>query len=186
MKIKVTLAAILLTLVFIQVHLDAQQPASTPTPAESNLVFRDPFKLILRTDEKHAYEQDFGKVPYVANGDVYLFVKDNFGVNLKLDGDKVTEVIYQPDIAKADVSFHFTQEKMDDGFMMMLTIKNNTKHRLYMNALMTVPGQTGIKQTSILPVEAGLSNFESWPHPIVQLVLRDLRFTKEITSTTKE
>jgi hypothetical protein len=63
--------------------------------------------------------------------------------------------------------------------MMLLTIRNKLKRRLYLDALMTVPGEKEIYKTSILPIEPGLSDFESWPHPIVQLVLRDFRFSEK-------
>ena len=37
---------------------------------------------------------------------------------------------------------------------------------LQMDALMTLPGKKGIYKTSIPPVGAGLSNYESWPIPL--------------------
>ena len=43
-----------------------------------------------------------------------------------------------------------------------------------MDALMTVPGKKTIAGTTIIPIGAGLSSYESWPHPIVQLVLRNV------------
>jgi hypothetical protein len=44
---------------------------------------------------------------------------------------------------------------------------------------MTIPGKEEILKTNVLPVEPNLSDFESWPHPIVQLVLRDFRFSEK-------
>jgi hypothetical protein len=60
---------------------------------------------------------------------------------------------------------------------MMLIIQNRSKHKLLLDALMTVPGRKDIQKTSIIPIEAGLSDYEEWPHPIVQLVLRNPRFS---------
>lgn len=142
-------------------------------------VFREPFTLILHIDKEHYDEQEFGKVPYVHNGDVYLFKGDEFGLTLNVQGNSIASVKYQSDTKKADVTLKFTQEVRRDGSaMMMLRIHNNTKHTLNMDALMTVPGRKGIAKTSILPVGPGLSDFESWPHPIVQLVLRNIRIAK--------
>jgi hypothetical protein len=62
--------------------------------------------------------------------------------------------------------------------MMMLVIRNKLKRRLYLDALMTLPGKEEILKTNIVPVEPNLSDFESWPHPIVQLVLRNFRFSE--------
>jgi hypothetical protein len=44
-----------------------------------------------------------------------------------------------------------------------------------MKALMTVPGEKDSFETSIVPLRAGLTNFESWPHPIVKLLVHDLQ-----------
>ena len=73
----------------------------------------------------------------------------------------------------------FTQEvAADSKAMMMLHIHNNTKLTLDMDALMTMPDRKGVTKTTIIPIPAGLSSFESWPHPIIQLVLRNIRIKK--------
>jgi hypothetical protein len=151
--------------------LPSVQPAADP-------VLRGPFTLKLRVDKDHYYEERFEKqIPFVADNDIYLFSGEKFGVNLTVANDQVVGVSYQANVDKADVCFTFSQEvEKSGGAMMMLTIQNKTKQALRMDALMTVPGKQGIYKTSILPIQGGLSDFESWPHPIVQLVLRNLRF----------
>jgi hypothetical protein len=146
--------------------------------APNNPVFRSPFALKLHVDEQHDYEQKFDHVPYVASGDVYLFAGEAFGINVTIAGDRLTGIIYQSDPAKADVEFKFTQEKAPKGFMMLLVTRNKLKKKLFFDAMMTVPGKAGILNTSVLPIDPGLSNFESWPHPIVQLALRNFRFSE--------
>jgi hypothetical protein len=69
---------------------------------------------------------------------------------------------------------------------MALTIKNNLKVWVQMDALMTVPGKKGIYKTSILPVPPGLLDYESWPHPIVQLVLRNFRVVAKSPGGSKK
>jgi hypothetical protein len=150
-------------------------PASAPTP-----VFREPFTLELRIDKQHSYEEHFDKIPYVAENDVYLFAGDNFGVNLTATKHEVLDVTYQPDKKKADVELKFTQEKGQGGTaMMLLVVQNKLGRGLVFDALMTVPEKKGIYKTSVLPVGARLSSFESWPHPIVQLVLKNFRFSAD-------
>lgn len=148
--------------------------------SESSPVFRDPFTLKLRVDKDHYYEQRFDKVPYVVQNDVYLFAGENFGITLDIKENQVSGIVYQPDLTKADVWFSFSQSKdLQDGKGMMLIIQNKSKHKLLLDALMTVPGRKDIQKTSIVPIEAGLSDYEAWPHPIVQLVLRNPRFSEE-------
>ena len=90
-------------------------------------------------------------------------------------------------IVRARYTLEFKQEAEKGGdAMMMLVLKSNIKQILYMDALMTVPGKKGIHKTSILPLQPGLMGFESWPHPIVQLVLRNLRLTEKIPDKTSD
>jgi hypothetical protein len=142
-------------------------------------VFRAPFDLKLHIDKNHYYEQHFDKVPYIIDNDVYLFVGENFGVNVTVIDNQITGLTYQPNLNKCDISFKFTQEKLNKNEMMMILVtRNGLKRRLQFDALMTIPDKKGIFNTSILPIEPGLSSFESWPHPIVQLVLRNFRFVE--------
>lgn len=152
--------------------------ADEPTP-DPDAVFREPFTLKLHVDKERFYEEEFGKIPYVHSGDVYLFKGDEFGLTLDIREGQIRSVKYQKELQKADVTLKFTQEvKPGKPAMMMLRIHNNTGHTIELDALMTVPDREGLARTSMIPVRAGLSSFEMWPHPIVQLVLRNLRISK--------
>jgi hypothetical protein len=171
---KTILSALLLSAVAVTFAADdtAKKPAK-------DTVFREPFTLKLHIDKEHFYEEKIGKIPFVHDGDVYLFKGDEFGLTLDIQTNAIRTVKYQPDLKKADVTLKLTQEVQPVGSaLMMLHIHNNTKLTLNMDALMTVPDKKGIAKTSILPVQPGLSGFESWPHPIVQLVLRNIRIAK--------
>jgi hypothetical protein len=149
-------------------------------PSTNSVAFRKPFTLKLHVDKEHFYEQEFPKIPYVFKDDVYLFKGDVFGIDLQITNGAVQSVSFQPDTNKAAVNLRFTQEVEDDGSaMMLLVINNHTKHKLFIDSLMTVPNGERPQRTSILPVEAGLSGYESWPQPIVQLVLRNIRLTEK-------
>lgn len=141
-------------------------------------IFRAPFTLKLHVDNEHYYEENFDKIPYVAENNVYLFTGETFGVNVTITDNELSRITYQRDPANADVELKFTQEKSPNGWMMMLVLRNKLKRRLFLDALMRVPGKKEIFKTSVLPVEPNLSDFESWPHPIVQLVLKNFRFSE--------
>jgi hypothetical protein len=149
--------------------------------ADTNtVIFRQPFTLKLHLDKEHYYEAEFGKIPYVYRNDVYLFKGDAFGIDLDITDEVIRGVSYRADTNNAAVSLRFTQKIEDNGnAMMLLEIENNTKRKLFIDALMTVPKRTRAQKTTILPVEPGLAGYESWPHPIVQLVLRNIRLTEK-------
>lgn len=156
--------------------------------SETNLVFREPFTLTLRVDKEHVYEERYDrKIPFVADNDVYLFSGESFGLELGVTNGEIATVTYLKEKAGADVEVEFKQEiGKDQDPMMMLVLKSNIKQVLYIDALMTVPERKGIYKTSILPLQPGLMGFESWPHPIVQLVLRNLRFKESPPNNTSE
>lgn len=140
-----------------------------------NSSFREPFVLQLPMDDKNYYEQKFEKIPFVYENTVLLFNNEKFGINIKLSENGKFDIVYEKDSEKADVSLSFSQITLDKNLMMMLEIKNNTKKTLTMEGLMTVPSKKGVKPTSIIPISPGLSSFESWPHPIVQLALKNIQ-----------
>ena len=142
-------------------------------------VFRAPFKLKIHLEGERVYEQSFGRIPYVADNDVYLFAGEAFGLNVTVTGGEISRITYERNPAKADVELRFTQQKLQNRWMMILVIRNKLNRKLYLDAVMTIPGKDELYKTSVLPVEPKLSDFESWPRPIVQLVLRDLRFCKQ-------
>lgn len=159
----------------------ALAPASNPAakPSESDAVFREPFTLTLHITHDRSYTEKFGKTPFVQNGKVTIFKGDDFGFDLDIQNGAVRSVSYQADVKKADVQVNFTQEIEPDGMaMMMLNILNNTKHTLMFDGLMTVPGKKGEIKTSILPVKPGLSSLESWPHPVIRVILQNIRIAK--------
>jgi hypothetical protein len=157
----------------------------TKSATEEEPVFRAPFKLKLHVDDEHFYEQGFDRIPYVADKDVYLFAGEAFGLDVTITENEVSHIVYERNPAKADVELRFTQEKSQDGWIMMLVIRNKLKRRLYLDGLMTRPGSDEIFTTNVLPVEPNLSDFESWPHPIVQLVLRNFRFSEKLKEQTE-
>ncbi len=151
---------------------DIASPAAKDAPP----VMRAPFTLTLHVDRDHFYEEKIGEMPYVYRSGIYLMKGDKFGVAVDIRDGKVTAVTYQPDLDKADITFDFDQKVESDGSsMMMLTIHNRTAFPMKMRALMTVPGEKKAIETSILPIDPGLSDYESWPHPIVKLLVHDIQ-----------
>ncbi len=159
--------------------------ASGETNAVSNatnitVIFREPFTLKLHIDKEHYYEQKFPKIPYVADNNIYLFKGDEFGITLNIQDGAIQSIGYQPDLKKADVTLKFTQEIDSDGkARMMLLIQNHSNQKLFVDALMSVPGEDKPAKTSVLPVEPRLSGYEGWPHPIVQLILHNIRLKEK-------
>lgn len=148
----------------------------TPTPAgTTSETFRDPFTVNLQFDDKHKVEQQFGKTPYVSEKTIYIFPGEEFGINLRREGEEIAEVSYQPDLKKTDVKFKFEVQKLGKQSMMMLTIQSNLGKMLVMDAGMLLPGYKEPVKTSMAPVLPHLMGIETWPQPILKLELKNLR-----------
>src|SRR5262245_59776828 len=111
---------------------------------------------------------------HVADNNVFVVPGDKYGVNLSGPADGTsTNVTYQPELPKADLVFTFKRERG----MMLLTIENRAGHWLSYEAYMKIPGRDGFSRTSVVPVGPHLSSYELWPQPIVELALRNFRFS---------
>lgn len=162
--------------------------SSQTPPKPRGSALREPFTLKLKVDKDHFYEERFDRrIPYVSENEVYLFLGDKFGVNLTVRDDRVVDVRYQPDVAKADVWFSFEQPpELPGGLGMTLAIENKMKRGVSMQGLMSVPDKKEPIKTSIQSVQAGKKGLEAWPHPISQLVLGNLQLTKESAEQPKK
>jgi len=161
--------------------------AQTGAAKASGPPLRESFTLRLKVDKDHYSDIHYDKQPYVSENEVYLFPGDKFGVNCVVKDGRIAEVRYQPDVNKADVVFGFEQPKeLQQGIGMTLTIDNKMKRPVSMEALMSVPGKKDVFKTPILPVKAGKSGLEAWPHPISQLVLGNLQYAPESTDQPKK
>jgi hypothetical protein len=153
------LRLLLIAFVVLPQTCHPQLLADQRSAADDNPVFRPPFVLKLRIDGQHFYEEKFKPIPYVADGAVYLFSGEAFGINLRTTGNQVAGVVYQPEIAKADIGFEFKQQQEPTG--MVLIIRNFLKRKVLLDALMTVPRDKNVLRTDVLPIEPG----RRVPHP---------------------
>jgi len=102
-----------------------------------------------------------------------LFIEAEVINGNSLGNFKLVDEIKNPD---KTIQFSFTQ--MDSSVGMMLSVKNpfsfNIKYHLNMIDFSGNP-----HKTSSCPVRAKISVFESWPHPIPELILTDMHFLQE-------
>jgi hypothetical protein len=155
----------------------AAEQASQQHP-ESKVVFREPFKLEIPVDKDRVWTESFDRVPYFYENGVYLFPDEKFGAKLEIKNGVVIGVSYLADAEKADVSFELSQQLEGDRVVAKLTLRNRSPHTLTMRALMMVAGEKKPIPTTIVPLHSGLTNFESWPHALRQLLLYEIQIVK--------
>ena len=113
---------------------------------------------------------------HIANNVVFMSPGDKFGVNLTGASDgTLLSITEETDLNKANLILSFRHETE----LMLFTIDNRTEHWLTYEAGIRVPKRDGLYKTSVMPVGPRLSNFESWPHTIDQLALKNFSFTEK-------
>lgn len=95
-----------------------------------------------------------------------------------IDGQRIGNFKLVAENVNPDKTIRFSFTQMDSSTGMMLSVKNpfpfNIKYHLNMIDFKGKP-----HQTSSCPVRQNLSVYESWPHPIPELILTDMRILKD-------
>ena len=107
--------------------------------------------------------------PYVTDkGAIVIYPGEQFVIALKIENGKIVNA--GPNLAGGQSA---NAIEIDIG--MMLTIVNHLPSAIKDDATMKAPDGK-LVYTSSCPVDAGLSNFEHWAHPIKFLELSNFRF----------
>jgi hypothetical protein len=114
--------------------------------------------------------------PYVTEKDaVVIYPGESFAVAVDVDRGKVADPRPASDEGEpGTIALKFSA--IDSG--MMLTITNNLAGMVKYDATMKGPDGR-VVYTSSCPIDAALTNFESWPHPIKYLELTNFRILPE-------
>jgi len=141
---------------------------------------REATKVSLAVDSEKHWEGTFPKSPFVLNEELVNIIP---GETLYLTGvvseDKLTKLTATTEKpAEGEVvTISFHQEVGDkNDHIMILRIHNPYEKPLQYNAGALALGESRTFKTSTCPILPGISTHESWPYPILRLVLNDFHF----------
>lgn len=149
---------------------------------DTSLLKRTPYKLIVAVDKKTFYEEDLKEAPFVLPDNtvqlypgetVFIEILQEEGIIKKLTAVKA---ISNPAIT---ITLSFTQtanKKVHE--MMMLKVVNPFAKDLNYRATIFLTRQNRWAKTSVVPVMAGLTGFETWPDVITTIGLNGWAFEK--------
>jgi hypothetical protein len=123
------------------------------------------------------FETTVGRTVYSDGQVVRILPGEKLVVTGDVQGDKLVNLRVLDAPAERDVLLlSFEQKKLRDTPSMVLRVDNRFARNLKYRAGMELPRRKGFKVTSSCAVMAGKFGLELWDHPIVSIMMRDLRF----------
>lgn len=147
------------------------------TYAQNEKEKRDEFTLILPVDEEQYYEQKVDSSLYFIKEKVLqIYPGEKLFIEVEINKKEITsmKVVKENLNPEKTIEIEFTQTVKDrKSDMMMLEIVNPFKKDLEYKAMMFIVGHDKWISTSVLPVKAKLTGYETWPDVIITLVLTE-------------
>lgn len=148
---------------------------------DTTVLKRTPYILKIEVDKKNIYEDEIGATPYVfPNNGMQIYPGETIFVEVAeengiIKGMKAVKEITKP---KTTLTIKFSQKSEKKTHqMMMLEVQNPFPKNLIYDAKMFLLNNKKWVSTSIYPVMAGLSGFETWQDIIISLGLSNWKFT---------
>lgn len=141
---------------------------------------RKAVKIAVPVDKDHYQEINIPISPYVdpSLGMVVLLPGDSVHVSVTKKDGHIASLSYSE--KPSDLEFKFSKIEPKDKIMTMLTVKNNMTISIVYSALVNSPKSKWRHfSTSTCPVRSKKSTFESWPYPISQILVRNVRFAQK-------
>ncbi len=141
---------------------------------------RTPYKLKVAIEKNAAYEEDIKATPYVFDSNnVQLYPGETVFVETEVDNGiiKSMKAVKENANPAKTIIISFSQTaKKGVHQMMMLKVTNPFTQTLVYNAKFMPLKGSKFLETDVLPVQAGISGFETWQEIITAIVLNGWRF----------
>lgn len=132
----------------------------------------------LHQEDGSSFEQAVPRLPIVLpNGWITVFAGEEVHVELTVDkGNLAVRAVPKVVRPKSTLTFKLMQT---EGTAMRLAVSHNLPQNLKYSLGMMLPAGGGLQATPSCAVAPGAVTYETWPHPVFQLVINNLRFVPE-------
>jgi hypothetical protein len=139
-------------------------------------------KVVLRVDEKSYYETDLPQSPIIVGNEINLIPGEKYFIELADINNTPTnfKLIDSLKDSSKTLIVEFKQDTSDKKKPSMLLIIHNPFAKiLKYDALIHRQGTTRLVYTSSCPMCPKCGAYESWPYPIVRILLSKFRFLEK-------
>jgi hypothetical protein len=169
--------------------VDPPAPPQTVEQVCKLTVCRPATEIKLNMGQGRYYVIDQPMAPYTYDGVINVIANETVAINAKTKDDKILDFNYVPDAGKATpVIVTRLQQYVDSKGQnsMLLSVTNPFDRPLVYTATIQPAGKKQFQPTSICPVQAHRVGEETWPYPLVQVLLKDFRFLAKDEAIDKD
>jgi len=161
-------------------------PSDQPTDGSTNsdapsicerVPCRSATTVRLKLNSKEYFEMEFPKGPYVADGFINILAGEEVLVEFDDANGALANPHYVKIATKPEQTISFRLEQTDEGTI--LRVKNPFARNIIYDCLIQHYSEQRLRNTSIIPVKAGLISFEMWPYPVAQAVISNVRYVQK-------
>jgi len=166
---------------------EAEQRAREIEAVCSKAHCREARTVSVRLEDGSTFERAIPRLPIVLpNGWITLFPGEEVHIELTIarDAIKSARAVAKPVRRNATVTFKLSQQP--GRAETLLAVTHALPQSLKYSMGMMLPSGGQLFATPSCPVAPGVTTHETWPHPVFQLVIRDLRFLPEGAPLTCE
>ena len=161
-----------------------QQPEPPPRTLEEACArwkCRPATEVRLQTKEGEPITRTFPAGPYTDGTLVQILPGESFAFTGDLQGDRLTHLrlVEGPAAERDALVVSFQQREVGGAPSMILKVESRFPRTLKYRAGMLLPQAKGIRTTSSCPVMAGKLAYETWPHPILVVYMKDITVVPE-------
>ncbi|VXC33845.1 conserved hypothetical protein [Flavobacterium sp. 9AF] len=141
---------------------------------------RKAFTLQIAADKEHYYKAEIPESPYFVKDKILqIYCGEKILIECEIKSDTIASMkfVSKNTHPEKTIEINFTQSTENtDNIITMLEVVNPFDKKLIYEAIMFTPIKQQWQPTSIIPIQPKLTNFETWPHGIVTLVLENWHF----------
>lgn len=131
----------------------------------------------LRREDGSTFEAEVPRLPIVLpNGWITVYPGEEIHVELDVAGEQIkgARAVAKPAHPQATLTFKLAQAP--GSAETMLSVTHGFARTIKYSVGMMLPSGGQLYATSTCPVQAGLTAYEHWQHPVFQLVVTSVRF----------
>lgn len=159
---------------------EAEQRAKEIEAACSKAHCRAARTVRLRLEDGSTFEKEVPRLPIVLpNGWITVYPGEEIHVELTVAREAIRSARAVAKVTRPGATLTFKLGQQPGSAGTVLSVSHSLPQNIKYSLGMMLPTGGPVYATPSCPVAPGLTTVETWPHPVFQLVIKDLRFLPE-------